>query len=105
MKRSDRRAELERLYNFSQQLLAADNILLLLNSIPEYVVDSFGVSSAAVYIPEKSNVYRAGSTGGGLDTEHLQSVAARGEPVIDRERNISLTPLRMGVKDGGGGGR
>jgi two-component system sensor histidine kinase KdpD len=93
-----RRAELERLYNFSQQLLAADNILLLLNSIPEYVVDSFGVSSAAVYIPEKSNVYRAGSTGGGLDTEHLQSVAARGEPVIDRERNISLTPLRMGVK-------
>ena len=93
-----RRAELERLYNFSQQLLAADNILLLLNSIPEYVVDSFGVSSAAVYIPEKSNIYRAGASAPGLDTEHLQSIAARGEPVIDRERNLSLTPLRMGVK-------
>ena len=39
-----------------------------------------------------------GAIAPGLDTEHLQSIAARGEPVIDRERNISLTPLRMGVK-------
>jgi two-component system, OmpR family, sensor histidine kinase KdpD len=93
-----RRAELERLYNFSQQLLAADNILLLLNSIPEYVVDSFGVSSAAVYIPGKADVYRAGATTTGLETEHLQAVTARGEAVFDHERNVSLTPLRMGVK-------
>jgi two-component system sensor histidine kinase KdpD len=93
-----RRAELERLYNFSQLLLAADNILQLLNAIPEYVVDSFGVSAAAVFIPEKSNVYRAGMDIPGLDTDHLQAVAFRGEPVIDIERNLSLTPLRMGVK-------
>ena len=93
-----RRVELERLYNFSQQLLAADNILQLLNSIPEYVVDSFGVSSAAVYIPNKANVYRAGVAAQGLETEQLQAVASRGEPIIDRERGVSLTPLRMGVK-------
>jgi two-component system sensor histidine kinase KdpD len=93
-----RRAELERLYNFSQRLLAADNILQLLNAIPEYVVDSFGVSAAAVYIPEKGNVYRAGATSPGLDTDHLQAVTFRGEPVIDVDRHLSLTPLRMGVK-------
>ena len=93
-----RRVELERLYNFSQQLLAADNILQLLNSIPEYVVDSFGVSSAAVYIPNKANVYRAGVAAQGLETEQLQAVTSRGEPIIDRERGVSLTPLRMGVK-------
>lgn len=93
-----RRVELERLYNFSQQLLGADNILQLLNSIPEYVVDSFGVTSAAVYIPSKSNVYRAGVVASGMETENLQTIAARGEPVIDPVNNISLTPLRMGVK-------
>ena len=93
-----RRIELERLYNFSQQLLAADNVLQLLNSIPGYVVDSFGVSSAAVYLPDKANVYRAGATAPELDTEQLHLVAARGESTIDRERGVSLTPLRMGVK-------
>jgi two-component system sensor histidine kinase KdpD len=93
-----RRAELERLYNFSQQLLAAENILQLLNSIPQYVVDSFGVSAAAVYIPDKGDIYRAGSTSPALDNDQLQMVVARGEPFIDRERNISFTPLRMGVR-------
>ena len=43
-----RRHELERLYSFSQQLLTADNVLQLLNAVPDHVVESFGVSAAAV---------------------------------------------------------
>ena len=56
-----RRRELERLYSFSQQLLTADNVLQLLNAVPGHVVESFGVSAAAVYVPEKGNIYRSGS--------------------------------------------
>jgi two-component system sensor histidine kinase KdpD len=93
-----RRQDLERLYRFSQQLLIADNILQLLNAIPQYVIDSFGVSAAAIYIPGKGDIYRSGIETRDLDAEHLKSVIARGEAVVDIERNLSFTPLKMGVK-------
>ncbi len=93
-----RRQDLERLYRFSQQLLIADNILQLLNAMPQYVIDSFGVSAAAIYIPGKGDIYRSGIETRDLDAEHLKSVIARGEAVVDAERNLSFTPLKMGVK-------
>jgi two-component system, OmpR family, sensor histidine kinase KdpD len=93
-----RRQDLERLYRFSQQLLIADNILQLLNAMPQYVIDSFGVSAAAIYIPGKGDIYRSGIETRDLDAEHLKSVIARGEAVVDVERNLSFTPLKMGVK-------
>jgi two-component system sensor histidine kinase KdpD len=93
-----RRLELERLYNFSQQLLSAENVLSLLNAIPEFVVDSFGVSAAAIFIPDKNNIYRAGSDAGGLEIQQMQLVAMRGDPVIDSAHNARLVPLRMGVR-------
>jgi len=96
-----RRHDIERLYRFSQQLLIADNILQLLNAIPQYVIDSFGVSAAAIYIPGKGDIYRSGIETRDLDADHLKSVIARGEAVVDVERNLSFTPLKMGVKSVG----
>jgi two-component system sensor histidine kinase KdpD len=93
-----RRRELERLYSFSQQLLTADNILQLLNAVPQHVIECFGVSTAALYLPEKGNIYRAGIEVPDLDAEQLKSIIARGEPMMDRERNLSFTPLKMGVR-------
>jgi two-component system sensor histidine kinase KdpD len=93
-----RRRELERLYSFSQQLLTADNVLQLLNAVPHHVVESFGVSSAAVYVPEKGNIYRSGIDTAGLDGDQLKSIIARGEPVVDDARDLSFTPLKMGVR-------
>jgi two-component system sensor histidine kinase KdpD len=93
-----RRRELERLYSFSQQLLTADNVLQLLNAVPNHVIESFGVSAAAVYVPEKGNIYRSGIEVPDLDAEQLKSIIARGEAMVDRERNLSFTPLKMGVR-------
>jgi two-component system sensor histidine kinase KdpD len=93
-----RRRELERLYSFSQQLLTADNVLQLLNAVPGHVVESFGVSAAAVYVPDKGNIYRSGVDTSGLDVEQLKSIIARGEAVVDSARNLSFTPLKMGVR-------
>ncbi len=93
-----RRQDIERLYRFSQQLLIADNILQLLNAIPQYVIDSFGVSAAAIYIPGKGDIYRSGLETRDLDADHLKSVIARGEAVVDVERKLSFTLLKMGVK-------
>ena len=93
-----RRRELERLYSFSQQLLTADNILQLLNAIPHHVIESFDVSAAAVYLPERGNIYRAGIESPDLEVDQLKSIIARGEPVMDRQRNLSFTALKMGVR-------
>lgn len=93
-----RRRELERLYSFSQQLLTADNVLQLLNAVPGHVVESFGVSAAAVYVPDKSNIYRWGIEVPDLNVDQLKSIIARGEPMVDSARNLSYTPLKMGVR-------
>jgi two-component system, OmpR family, sensor histidine kinase KdpD len=93
-----RRHELERLYGFSQQLLTADNVLQLLNAVPGHVVESFGVSAAAVYVPDKGNIYRSGIDTPGLDGDQLKSIIARGEAVVDSARDLSFTPLKMGVR-------
>jgi len=93
-----RRRELERLYSFSQQLLTADNVLQLLNAVPHHVVESFDVSAAVVYVPDKGNIYRAGIDLPELDVDQLKSIIARGEPMVDSARNLSYTPLKMGVR-------
>ena len=93
-----RRRELERLYSFSQQLLTSDNVLHLLNTVPQHVIDSFGVFAAAVYLPEPGNIYRSGIEVPGLDVEQLKFIIARGEPIVDSQRNLSFTSLKMGVR-------
>ena len=93
-----RRRELERLYSFSQQLLTADNVLQLLNALPNHVIESFGVAAAVIYLPEKGNLYRAGVEAPDLDADQLKSIIARGEPMMDHQRNLSFAPLKMGVR-------
>ena len=93
-----RRREVDRLYQFSQELLTSENILELLNSLPQLVVSTFGVSAAALYLPGKGDIYRSGPETRDLDSEHLKSVIARGEPTFDSERRLSFTPLKLGVR-------
>jgi two-component system sensor histidine kinase KdpD len=73
--------ELERLYRFSQQLLTADNILQLLNAVPDYVIDSFEVSAAAVFIPERERhlPFRTGNPGFGHRTPEVGHRARRAD--------------------------
>jgi len=95
---NDRRREVERLYGFSQQLLSTDNMAELLNAIPRYIVDSFAVRSAAVWLPNRTDVYRSGSSVDGLELHDLQLVLARGEARIEPQQQVSFVPLRMGVR-------
>jgi len=83
---------------FSQQLLVTDNVLELLNEIPHHIVATFGVSVAAVYVSERDKIYRSGPDITQLQSEELRGVTARGETVIDAQRNICLAPVRMGVR-------
>ena len=97
-----RRREVERLYGFSQQLLISDNIFELHNAIPRYIVESFGVTSAAMFLDRKHETYYLDPASQSLfPPEQLKAICGRGEPVLDRERGLCFMPLRMGVRSVG----
>jgi two-component system, OmpR family, sensor histidine kinase KdpD len=94
----ERRIELERLYAFSQLLLSSDNAAELLNAIPRYIVESFGVRSAAIAPSSRADVYRSGPLIDGLEAHALQLVTLRGEPRFDSSSQLAFMPLRVGVR-------
>lgn len=94
----ERRDEVEHLYAFSQQLLSTDNIAELLNAIPSYIAETFDVRAAAIWVPNRKDVYRSGPEISGLETHELQAVAARGEPKLSPQGDVLFVPLRMGAK-------
>lgn len=95
---NQRRREVEHLYEFSQLLLSSDNIAELLNLVPRYIVECFGVRSAALALPDRPDVYRSSPALDGLELHDLQLVHLRGEPKIDPEHQLAFVPLRMGVR-------
>jgi two-component system sensor histidine kinase KdpD len=96
---TQRRREVELLYAYSQQLLVTDNVFELLNAIPKYIVDSFGVKSAAMFVDEKRKSYYLDSASHStFPLEQLQAISGRGEPVLDREHSVCYMPLRMGIR-------
>lgn len=95
---NDRRHDVERLYSFSQKLLTSDNVVELLNLLPRYIVDAFGVKAAAISLPDRGDVYRSTPDIGSLDSHDLQLVCSRGEPRIDSQKQLAFIPLRMGLR-------
>jgi two-component system sensor histidine kinase KdpD len=95
---NQRRRDVERLYSFSQRLLATDNVAELLNLIPEYVREGFGGTTAAMYLLSSQQEYRTDPQDTGIHRRDLEMVSSRGEPVIDSQRAICFTPLRLGTR-------
>jgi two-component system sensor histidine kinase KdpD len=93
-----RRKEVERLYFLSQQLLATDNVMELVSSIPHYVQDAFVLKAAAMFLPKRKELYSTSMDHPELSQEQLESVSGRGELVVDEERQLCFVPLRIGVR-------
>jgi two-component system, OmpR family, sensor histidine kinase KdpD len=90
------RGEMDRLYNFSQELLVEGNVITLLNAIPRHIVETFEVGSAAIFTSDKQKFYRSeGATG--LDEEEMKAATTREEPLIDAGRNLCFVAVRMGT--------
>jgi len=93
-----RREEVEKLYEFSQQLLVTENVIELLNAIPQHIVDTFRLKAAAIFLPQRDQIYRSGGGSQEIPSGELKDAAARGEWAIDEARRISFVPMRMGVR-------
>jgi len=90
-----RRREVERLYGLSQRLLASDNVLELLNALPNYVQDTFSVGSVVAMAADHPTVYRS-SPDAVFEESVLRSTLLRGEPIT--QGGVSYVPLRLGMR-------
>jgi two-component system sensor histidine kinase KdpD len=96
-----RRRDVERLNRLSQQLLASDNVLDLLTSVPLYIKESFSATHAAVYVGGRDQIYRSDPERQDIPPEHLRKAAGGLELVRDPARKLVIAPLRMGVRSVG----
>ncbi len=92
-----RRDEVERLYAFSQHLLVSGNVITLLNAIPNHIVETFAVGAAALYFGSKGKFYYSGSATP-FDEEEMKRAMLRDEPILDANRSLCFTPVRMGTR-------
>lgn len=90
-----RRNEVERLYSFSQRLLVSGNVISLLNAIPNYIVETFGVGAAALYYAAKQKFYHSGAATH-FNEEELKRATLREEPLLDSGRSLCFVAVRMG---------
>jgi two-component system sensor histidine kinase KdpD len=90
-----RRREVERLFGLSQQFLASENVLELLNALPKYVQEAFSVSTVVVMAADHPTVYRS-SPDARFEESVLRSTLLRGEPIT--QAGVSYVPLRLGMR-------
>ncbi len=93
----ERRQDVERLYTLTQQLLVAENVLELLQTIPHFVAETFGAQEAAVYISAKDQIYRSDSVRHEISLDQLKD-GVRSELMFDSTRLLGVFPLRMGAR-------
>ena len=93
-----RRLDVERLYQFSQQLLVAENILELLKTTPQFVTETFGSNHAALYISAKDQTYRSDPDRQEIPIDALREATRRGTVAIDSTLHTAVAPLRMGAR-------
>jgi len=90
-----RRREIERLYAFSQQLLVTGNVITLLNAVPNYIVETFNVGAAALYLDYKDKFYHSGAAAH-FSQDDMRRATLREESLIDSGRSLSFVPVHMG---------
>ncbi len=93
-----RRREVERLYRFSRQLLGEGNVIQLMNAIPDYIVESFEVGAAELFLPQKDKFYRSGFGAAHLDEGKMKAAFLRDEIALDAEHSEYFVPVRLGVR-------
>jgi len=91
-----RRREAERLYEFSQQLLIAPNVVELVATVPARMVSVFALRSAALFLQVRNQTYR--SDPDFLANDRDLREAGQFSDQSTREGNITFVPIRLGMR-------
>ncbi len=92
-----RRREVERLYEFSQQLLLQDDLRGLVRTAPSVAATVFGFRSAALYLREEDAVYYSDPGNVLLPLVDLKVAAGQSDGVSARD-GFQVIPLALGMR-------
>ena len=96
-----RREEMERLYDFSQRLLAVGNVADLVRSIPRSLRISFQLHSAILYLADQDRIYSSENPNRAdtiSEAEIATMRAAMDAPIERAKSGDTFVPLRAGQR-------
>ncbi len=97
----ERRREVERLYEFSQQLLLQDDPRRLARATPSAAAAAFGFRAVALYVREEDAVYSSGPGKELISVAELKLAASQGESGTVVHEGCRIIPLSLGMRSPG----
>jgi len=94
----ERRREVERLYEFSQQLLMQGDLRVVARTTPSVAATVFGFRAVALYLREEEAAYSADPRNELLPLVDLKLAANQSEAGITRRDGYHLIPLSLGMR-------
>ncbi len=96
-----RRREVERLYDFSQQLLLTDDLRSLARTTPSAAAATFGFRAVALYVRDEDAVYYSDPRNELLPAVELKLAANQGDVAVIQRDGCRVIPLSLGMRSPG----
>ena len=96
-----RRSELERLYEFSNQLLMEENLHDVARNAPRVVASIFGFDAVVLYLTENDAAYSSDPRRAVVSLEELRAVARLPDAPRSRTEGVCIVPLLLGMRASG----
>jgi two-component system, OmpR family, sensor histidine kinase KdpD len=97
----DRRSEMERLYQFSNQLLMEENLHDVASHAPRIVASIFALDAVTLYLRESDSSYSSDPRHSFVSLEELRAAARLHEGPRPRKDGVCLVPLVLGMRASG----
>jgi two-component system, OmpR family, sensor histidine kinase KdpD len=96
-----RRGEVERLLEFSEQLLLHDDLRALARTAPSLIATVFKLRAVALYIREQGRAYYSDPGNELLPLDRLKLLADEPDATVKTSPGIRLLPLALGMRSSG----
>jgi two-component system, OmpR family, sensor histidine kinase KdpD len=96
-----RRSEMERLYEFSNQLLMEENLHDVASHAPRVVASIFAFDAVILYLTENDSAYTSDPRRNFVSLEELRATARLADGPIPRTDGVRIVPLVLGMRASG----
>jgi len=96
-----RRSEMERLYEFSNQLLMEENLHDVASHAPRVVASIFAFDAVILYLTENDSAYTSDPRRNFVSLEELRAAARLADGPIPRTDGVRIVPMVLGMRASG----
>ncbi|MGC2399165.1 MAG: ATP-binding protein [Acidobacteriaceae bacterium] len=96
-----RRSEMERLYEFSNQLLLEENLHDVASHAPRAVASIFAIDAVTLYLTENDTVYSSDPRRSMVSFEELRAAARQADAGRRKVAGVCIVPLVLGMRASG----